>query len=281
MGKTLKTRRNFLKIAGASALGLAVGKAAADSLAAPPNTAAAKPAEHQPIHSPAQVKHEVIQTPLPNSAKQWAAVIDTHRLQDKAVINRMATACRKAHSIPQHKNKNHEIKWIWAEKFHHAFPSMENKYLSEKAHHQYFPVMCNHCENPPCVKACPTRATFKRKDGIVMMDYHRCIGCRFCMAGCPYGARSFNFVDPRPAIDPSEYNPRFPTRTKGVVEKCNFCTERLAKGKLPVCVEASGGAMYFGALEDVNSVVRQLLKENFTIRRKPSLGTEPAIYYIV
>ena len=119
----------------------------------------------------------------------------------------------------------------------------------------------------------------RREDGIVVMDPHRCIGCRFCMAGCPFGARSFNFRDPQPYV--KDVNPEFPMRTRGVVEKCTFCTERLAQGKLPACVEASEGAMIFGDLNDPGSPVRQALSENFTIRRKPTLGTQPGVYYII
>ena len=129
------------------------------------------------------------------------------------------------------------------------------------------------------MRACPTKATFKNDNGIVMMDFHRCIGCRFCMAACPFGARSFNFRDPRPFVEHN--NKEFPTRMKGVVEKCNFCAERLAVGKMPACVEASNGAIAFGDLYDEHSEVRELLKENYTIRRKQTLGTEPSVYYIV
>jgi len=99
------------------------------------------------------------------------------------------------------------------------------------------------------------------------------------MAACPYGSRSFNYRDPRPFI--AETNKAFPTRMKGVVEKCNFCAERLAVGKIPACVEVSDGALAFGDLYDPESEVRQLIKENYTIRRKQTLGTEPAVYYIV
>ena len=107
------------------------------------------------------------------------------------------------------------------------------------------------------MRVCPTKATFKRADGIVMMDYHRCIGCRFCMAACPYGSRSMNYRDPRPFI--RKINPDFPTRTKGVVEKCNFCEERLARGILPACVVAcKEKALVFGDLEDPRSDVRLL-----------------------
>jgi molybdopterin-containing oxidoreductase family iron-sulfur binding subunit len=130
------------------------------------------------------------------------------------------------------------------------------------------------------VRACPTQATFKREsDGIVLMDFHRCIGCRFCMAACPFGSRSFNFRDPRPFIN--EIDDKFPTRMKGVVEKCNFCAERLAVGQLPACVEVSEGKLAFGDLYDPESEVRELIRTHYTIRRKQSLGTEPSVYYIV
>ena len=106
----------------------------------------------------------------------------------------------------------------------------QNKELKEKN----FLLFCNHCAKPACVRVCPTKATFKRKDGIVMQDMHRCIGCRFCMAACPFGARSFNWRDPRgkddkgqPFIKPEKENKEYPTRMIGVVEKCTLCTERL------------------------------------------------------
>jgi len=113
-----------------------------------------------------------------------------------------------------------------------------------------------------------------------MMDMHRCIGCRYCIAACPYGSRSFNWRDPRPFI--KNLNKEYPTRTRGVVEKCNFCAERLAKGLHPACVDAcEEKALVFGDLEDPESEVRALLRENYAIRRKPALGTNPEVYYIV
>jgi len=151
---------------------------------------------------------------------------------------------------------------------------------SQNVHFSTTPLFCNHCDNPPCTKVCPTQATWKREDGIVMMDWHRCIGCRYCMAACPYGSRSFNWRDPRTNIN--EISNDFPTRTKGVVEKCTFCDERIAKDLMPACVEAcTEKALIFGDLNNRKSDVRKLLKENFSIRRKPGLGTEPEIYYIV
>jgi molybdopterin-containing oxidoreductase family iron-sulfur binding subunit len=207
-------------------------------------------------------------------------VIDTRKLQTAKDLEPIIQACSKIHNIPTAiENKNHEIKWIWEAPYHNVFSDKINTFLNEEVEHKPFLVLCNHCENPPCVRACPTQATFKNDNGIVMMDFHRCIGCRFCMAACPFGARSFNFRDPRPFIEVN--NKEFPTRMKGVVEKCNFCAERLAVGKMPACVEASNGALAFGDLYDEHSEVRELLKENYTIRRKQTLGTEPSVYYIV
>ena len=99
------------------------------------------------------------------------------------------------------------------------------------------------------------------------------------MAACPYGSRSFNFMDPRPHV--KALNPEYPTRMRGVVEKCTFCAERLEKGQMPACVEASNGAIMFGDLNDPKSIVRKVLANNFSIRRKPDLGTDPGVYYII
>jgi molybdopterin-containing oxidoreductase family iron-sulfur binding subunit len=103
------------------------------------------------------------------------------------------------------------------------------------------------------------------------------------MAACPYGARSFNWRNPRPFI--KETDPNYPTRTKGVVEKCNFCEERLAQGLIPACVEAcqknGSDALVFGDLNDPNSNVRELLSNHYAIQRKPGLGTEPKVYYLL
>ena len=141
------------------------------------------------------------------------------------------------------------------------------------------PLQCMHCEDAPCVAVGPTGAAFIGADGIVGVDEGRCIGCKYCMAACPYGSRSFNFQDPRPFI--KDLNPAYPTRMRGVVEKCTFCAERLEKGLMPACVEASNGAIMFGDLNDPNSIVRRVLSKNFSIRRKPDLGTDPGVYYII
>jgi molybdopterin-containing oxidoreductase family iron-sulfur binding subunit len=267
------SRRRFLKTAGFSILGVGAGSMLI-GLAARPGIAAGPGAASGP---------EFGDRPEAKHARRWGMVIDTRQL-DARTCRKMEEACHSIHNVPDHiakfGNKNHEIKWIWDTEFKHAFPGQEAEFLSDRLEHAPVPVLCNHCDNPPCVRACPTKATFKReKDGIVLMDFHRCIGCRFCMAACPFGARSFNFRDPRPAI--KEENPEFPTRMKGVVEKCNFCAERLAVGKMPACVEASGGALTFGDLNDPDSDIRKLLADEYAIRRKPNLGTFPSVFYIV
>ncbi|EGW39647.1 sulfate reduction electron transfer complex DsrMKJOP subunit DsrO [Desulfosporosinus sp. OT] len=212
-------------------------------------------------------------------AKHWAMVVDMSKFKSEDDFKRVTESCVSIHNIPDFGNPKDEIKWIWEDDYEHTFSGGDNEYLTESFKELPFTVMCNHCENPPCVKACPTGATFKRPDGIVDMDYHRCIGCRFCMGACPFGARSFNYRDPRPFI--KKTNPDFPTRTPGVVEKCTFCVERLAKGQMPACVEASNGGLIFGDLDDPNSEVRKIVSSKFTIRRKTDLGTQPSVYYLV
>jgi Fe-S-cluster-containing dehydrogenase component len=216
-----------------------------------------------------------------STKKRWALVIDMRKCREQKECNKCIDACHKTHNVPQIENPKHEIKWIWKETFAHAFPSQNHEYISSAANSSPNLVLCNHCDNPPCVNVCPTQATFKRdSDGLVMMDFHRCIGCRYCMVGCPYGARSFNWKEPKPHV--KEINPKFPLRTKGVVEKCNLCAERIAKDQIPACAEAcEHKAIIFGDLHDPNSEVRKILSANDTIRRKPHLNTLPNVYYIM
>lgn len=124
------------------------------------------------------------------------------------------------------------------------------------------PRLCNHCENPPCVEVCPTQATYKRDDGIVVVDNNICIGCAYCVQACPYDAR---FINPE-------------TNT---ADKCNFCVHRVDAGLLPACVETCvGGARIFGDLNDPNSEVSRLRREEPTQVLKPEMGTEPRVFYI-
>jgi molybdopterin-containing oxidoreductase family iron-sulfur binding subunit len=266
-------RREFLKIAGLSTLMGFGGKAAFELLA--PGVLEAREA-----------------LPL-MEGKRWAMAIDVRKLNDD-IMDKCVEACHRVHNVPNFGNPKEEVKWIWKEDYEHSFPGQHHAFTSEAVEEAHVLLLCNHCSNPPCCRVCPTKSTWQREDGIVMMDMHRCIGCRFCMAACPYGSRSFNWGDPRrvmrdetlKALNPDfPPNPEYPTRSKGVVEKCNFCAERLAKGQLPACVEAANeteeGILVFGDLADSESEIRALLREHFTIIRKPELGTQPNIYYIV
>ncbi len=212
---------------------------------------------------------------------KWGMVIDLKKFNElpKYKREKVYEVCREIHNIPVFPNPKDRVEWIWPADFEHTFPSQFNHFLPEEIEEMEVPVLCNHCENPPCVKVCPTGATWKRDDGIVTMDYHRCIGCRYCMAACPYGMRSFNWRDPRPFI--KKINPDYETRTKGVVEKCTFCVERLEMGMQPACVEASEGSFIFGNLKSLESEISKVLREHYSIRRKPDLGTEPKLYYLI
>ncbi|MBU2512922.1 4Fe-4S dicluster domain-containing protein [bacterium] len=225
------------------------------------------------------------------SGTRLGMVVDTRKCPEGCTI--CSEVCHSIHNVPDFRQADrspdlkHEIKWIWKEPYHNAFPSKSGAFMSESLLSRKVAVLCNHCKSPSCVRVCPTQATFKRSDGIVLMDFHRCIGCRFCMAACPYGSRSFNWQDPREESGKQvkggkDINPEFPTRERGVVEKCNFCAERLAKNLKPACVEkCPEGALTFGDLNNPNSEIRSILKSNNTIQRKPELGTGPSVFYIV
>ena len=280
-----KKRRDFLKIAGVSTLAGLGGTAVVDRLVSgniPAEVGAAKVvADPHGTQEPAENGHGAEEV---KSGNRYGMVINLRAFQNNpALADKVVKVCRETHNVPQFKAKKDEIKWVWLTEYENAFTEHSQLHKDRATLDNEVLVMCNHCDNPPCVRACPTRATFKNKDGIVAMDYHRCIGCRFCMAACPYGMRSFNWRDPRPAIDKHTMNNEFPTRMRGVVEKCNFCAERIGLGKQPACVEVCGGskAIVFGNLNDPDSEIRKVLKENFTIQRKPSLGTHPSVFYIV
>jgi len=258
------TRREFLIIAGLSAIGAACSPLGRVIAKEAPSRGTLLPGAPGTI--PAL------------KAKRWAMVVDTQKCW--ADCTDCMTACHEAHNVPAIGNPKHEVKWIWPERFENVFPAESHARIQEAVRKQIVPVLCNHCDNPPCVRVCPTGATFRRADGIVMMDSHRCIGCKICLAACPFGARSINFVNPRPFI--RKLNLDFPTRSKGVIEKCNFCEERLARGILPACVMAcQEKALVFGDVEDPQSKVRHILDEKFSLRRRAELGTKPQVYYIL
>jgi len=191
-------------------------------------------------------------------------------------------------------SRDPQIHWITVlqfeqgEKFVSNLEEADKYYYPDKVPEDgyfYMPVQCQQCENPPCVKVCPTKATWKEKDGIVVVDYNWCIGCRFCMAACPYGARRFNWGKPR--IQQDEINPDTHylgnrPRFKGVVEKCTFCIQRTREnpGRYPACVEICPvGARKFGNLLDPESEIRYCIKNKRVFRLKEDLNTSPKFYY--
>jgi molybdopterin-containing oxidoreductase family iron-sulfur binding subunit len=166
--------------------------------------------------------------------------------------------------------------------FRHANPYYSPEKVPEEGHF-YVPVACQQCRNPPCVKTCPTGATWMEPDGIVVIDYDWCIGCRCCMAACPYGARHFNWAEPK--VPNAELNPDTHylgnrPRPKGVVEKCTFCIQRVRKGRYPACVEVCPvGARKFGNLLDKDSEIRYIIENKRVLVLKQELNTVPKFFY--
>lgn len=225
---------------------------------------------------------------------KYAMVID---LQRCVGCSACSIACRNENNVPD------GIYWS------HKITETSGKFPNVRFH--YIPTLCNHCENAPCVRGCPTQAMHKLDNGITMHDPKRCIGCRYCMFNCPYGVIYFNWHRPHPfwrdnqALMPeggstgpadqtrkvggdtipyynSEREDTLPgIRPMGVVEKCTFCDHLVRRGKLPACVEACpADARIFGDLDDPGSQVSRLLGKFRPFRLKESLGTLPRVYYI-
>ncbi len=204
--------------------------------------------------------------------KQFVMVIDLSRCKN---AKKCQTACNKMHLLSDGQN------WI---KIH----SMQD---TEKTAPYWQPTTCMHCDEPPCVKVCPVDATFKREDGIVLIDNVRCIGCRFCMAACPYSVRVFNWEEP---VIPKEsinepYSPETSCPPKiGTVGKCDFCPDMVRKNELPHCVSSCpNGVFFFGDLnEDTatngSETVRfsELIRDKSGYRLMEDLGTKPRVYYL-
>lgn len=161
---------------------------------------------------------------------------------------------------------------------------------------RFIPRPCMQCDNPPCVPVCPVSATWKRADGIVVVDYDVCIGCRYCIMACPYNARTFDFgerytngtpkemaYETRPTFEYREQWPREPDRSPiGNARKCHFCIHRIESGMLPSCTTSCvGGATYFGDANDPNSLVSKLTGQPNVIRLREELGTKPRVYYLI
>ncbi|MBF0584194.1 MAG: 4Fe-4S dicluster domain-containing protein [Magnetococcales bacterium] len=238
-----------------SVLGLG-GAVAAGVVLAPGVTLLAAPAEETP---PAGA----------SSSRRWAMLIDTN--QCAADCTACLAACRQENNVPLFGEPARDVHWI---------RKVEIRDKDRRRPSVSLPVLCNHCEEPPCVHVCPTEASFVRKDGIVLVDEHRCIGCRYCMIACPYKARSLVYHETRRG--PGS-NPDVPIRSKGVVEKCTFCVHRLDNGQGPACVEACSKegktAMLFGDLNDPNSEIAKRIRTVATQTIRPDLGLKPHVHY--
>ncbi len=212
---------------------------------------------------------------------RFAMAIDV----DKCIgCRRCVYACAMENNV----QKNAGMEWIKVlEVDREGAPELEGARddytVAPKPGKVYVPVACQHCENPPCVMVCPVRATWKEEDGIVVIDYDRCIGCKYCIVACPYGARRFNLLPP--SIDPLELNPNMHLlgnvpRPVHVVEKCTWCIQRTRKGGVPACVEACPvGARSFGDLNNPESPIRRIIEEYGVFVLKPETGTKPRLFY--
>jgi molybdopterin-containing oxidoreductase family iron-sulfur binding subunit len=201
--------------------------------------------------------------------------------------------CRKCvHACVAENNQSRdpEIQYIRVLKMPHGSLNVEeaqHNYAPESVPEKgffYMPVQCQQCKNPPCVKVCPTKATWQEADGITVIDYDWCIGCRYCEAACPYFARRFNWT--KPSIPKEKLNLNMSylgnrPRKQGVMEKCHFCIQRTRAGKYPACLEVCpAGARKFGNVLDPNSEVSYILRtKRVFIQLKEELGTSPRFFY--
>ena len=198
--------------------------------------------------------------------QRWGLLIDVNKCPDGCTD--CITACSTENGWKKPEDLETDAQWI-----RKVTVSPRKAKAGPK---QSFPVMCQHCAEPPCVDVCPTGASFKRADGIVLVDKHICIGCRYCMMACPYGARSFIHEE---LEDQKPYAPR----GKGTVESCTLCVHRVDSDRKPACVDAcakaGNDAMIFGDLNDPNSEIAKRVAQYPTSQIRADLGVDPGVRY--
>jgi molybdopterin-containing oxidoreductase family iron-sulfur binding subunit len=198
------------------------------------------------------------------SEVRWGMLIDSGKCADGC--NDCVTACNDEHGLRGHDRPETDAQWIHKVK-------LRDK---QTGHTQTLPMLCQHCAHPPCVDVCPTGASFKREDGIVLVDKHICIGCRYCMMACPYKARSFIHEDLQ---DQMPYAPR----GKGTVESCTFCVHRVDSDRTPACVEActaeNHNAMVFGDMNDSDSEISRQLQHYNSRQIRADLQLNTGVRY--
>jgi len=221
---------------------------------------------------------------------RWGMVIDLDKCTGCGAC---VAACKVENNVayvtPEEAKRGRALSWM------NIITEAEGEFPNIRVRH--IPLPCMHCDKPPCTKVCPVRATYRADNGIIAQIYPRCIGCRYCMAACPYTVKYFNWYAPRWNKDIKKtINPDVSMRPKGVVEKCTFCHHRLIKAKekarfegremredeyIPACAETCPAkAIYFGDLDDPNSTVSRLARSPRSFRLLEDLGTEPKVYYL-
>ncbi len=221
---------------------------------------------------------------------RWGMVIDLNKCTG---CGECVAACKVENNVaivgPEESANERTMLWM------NILTTYEGEYPDVKVRHM--PMLCMHCENPPCTKVCPVRATYLNEDGIVAQVFPQCIGCRYCQAACPYTVKSFNWYKPEwPEEMKKAVNPDVSVRPDGVVEKCTFCIHRLQKAKeqaaaekrelqpgdyIPACVECCPTkAIYFGDFDDPKSEVNKLKRNPRAFQVLEDLGTEPKVYYL-
>jgi len=288
----IKSRREFLQTLGIAGIGTVVSGAAVwaginyDKKKSASDRVRVLTAENELVEIERSAAKTIIKTPAENftylqkqgrdglAGRRFVMVVDLSKCRN---ARKCMNACQEAHHL---RPEQHHINVLKMQE-------------TENTPAYYMPKPCQHCDNPPCTAVCPVDATFKRQDGIVLIDNERCIGCRFCIAACPYSARVFNWAEPLHSHEDENltYNVELnvPQR-KGTISKCLFSADRLREGKLPYCVSACPNGVYWFGDENEDAVTngttketvrfKKLLEDNGAYTLMPELGTKPRVYYL-